>query len=283
MSDATSGNTEQATYWEGRSRSWIEAEDWTGVVTGPFGRLAMDRLALRHGDDVLDVGCGTGPTTIEIARRVVPGGSALGVDIAPSMLDVARDRAERSGVERTTFRAADAQVDELPQVDAVFSQFGVMFFVDPAAAFANLHGALRDGGRIAFCCWQDLFSNEWMFVPGAAAMSVTGQPPPMPGPGEPGPFSLSEEGLAERLLVGAGFGDVEVVPHQAEVVVDEGRIDEVVSAASKVGAVREAMASTEDPAVREQIRSAVRDALRDRVDRGRLRLGSAAWIVSATA
>jgi SAM-dependent methyltransferase len=275
------GNVEQAAYWEGRSSSWIEAEDYTTLVTGPFGRRAMETLALEPGQAVLDVGCGTGPTTVEVGRRVAPGGDVLGVDIAPSMLEVARDRATREGVDNVQFRAGDAQVDDFGVFDAVLSQFGVMFFADPAAAFANLRRSVRPGGRLAFACWQDVLLNEWMFVPGAAVMSVTGQLPPTPPPGAPGPFSLSDASRTEDLLAGAGFGSIEIVPHSDQVVVGEDQVDMVVQSASRVGAVREALEANPDPVFGAEVEAAVRAALVERVQDGQLRLGSAAFVVSA--
>jgi SAM-dependent methyltransferase len=243
----------------------------------------MDSLALEPGLRVLDVGCGTGPTTTELARRVAPGGTARGIDIAPSMLAAARSRADRDGVQNAEFVVGDAQSDDLGHntFDAVFSQFGVMFFSDPAAAFANLRRALRDGGRIAFACWQDVFANEWMLVPGSAVVAVTGQLPPMPSPGEPGPFSLADPSRVEQLLLGAGFRSIDVVPHAEQVVVSADRIDMVVAAASRVGSVREALESNDDPAFREQLGAAVRAALVERVTDGQLRLGAAAFIVTA--
>jgi ubiquinone/menaquinone biosynthesis C-methylase UbiE len=283
MSDSRGGNAGQAEYWEDRSSSWIEVEDYTTLVTGSFGRRAMDCLALESGWGVLDIGCGTGPTTTELARRVRPGGTARGIDIAPSMLVAARARADRENVGNVEFVAGDAQCDDLGNgtFDAVFSQFGVMFFSDPAAAFANLRRALRGGGRIAFACWQDVFANEWMFVPGSAVVAVTGALPPMPGPGEPGPFSLSDPAHVEQLLLGAGFRAIEVVPHAEQVVVSADRVDMVVEAASRVGGVREALETNDDPAFHEQLRSAVRAALSERVHDGELRLGAAAFIVAA--
>jgi ubiquinone/menaquinone biosynthesis C-methylase UbiE len=285
MSDLRGGNAAQAEYWEERSSSWIEVEEYTTLVGGPFGRGAMDRLVLEPGFRVLDVGCGTGPTTVELARRVAPGGTALGIDIAPSMLEAARARADREGVDTAEFVVGDAQAYDLGEgtFDAVFSRFGVMFFADPAAAFANLRRAIRDGGRVAFACWQDVFANEWMFVPGTAVVAVTGALPPMPGPGEPGPFSLAHPGHVEQLLHDAGFRSIEVVPHSDQVVVSADRLDMVVEAASRVGAVREAFATNDDPAFHEQLRSAVRAALSERVQDGRLSLNSAALIVTAEA
>ena len=283
MSDSSRGNAGQAKYWEDRSSSWIAAEDYTALVAGPFGRRAMDCLALQPGGRVLDVGCGTGPTTTELARRVTPGGTARGIDIAPSMLVAARARADRERVRNVEFVVGDAQSDDLGDgaFDAVFSQFGVMFFSEPARAFANMRRSLRGDGRIAFACWQDVFVNEWMFVPGSAVVAVTGALPPMPGPGEPGPFSLSDPAYVEQLLLGEGFQSIEVVPHAEQVVVSADRVDMVVEAASRVGAVREALETSDDPAFHEQLRSAVRAALLERVHDGELRLGAAALIVTA--
>lgn len=283
MVDAHGANDEQAAYWEQRASSWIEAEDYTSLVTGPFGVAAMDALALAPGARVLDVGCGTGPTTRELGRRVAPNGFALGIDIAPPMLTVARERAAREQVENVEFQAGDAQADDLGEAvyDAVFSRFGVMFFEDPVAAFGNLRRSLRPGGQLAFACWQDVFQNEWMLVPAGAVMSATGSLPPMPGPREPGPFSLSEPAHVTEVLGAAGFESIEVVPLAARVVVGADRLDMVVRSASSVGAVREAFAHTDDPAVRTTILAAVRAALEEHVQDGELGLASAGWIVSA--
>jgi SAM-dependent methyltransferase len=278
------GNAAQAAYWEDRSSSWIDAEDYTALVTGPFGTAAMDALELAPGFRVLDVGCGTGPTTTELGRRVGPTGSVLGLDIAPGMLAVARERAIREGLENVEFRSGDAQADDLGEgsYDAVFSQFGVMFFADPPAAFANLRRSLRPGGQIAFACWQDVFQNEWMYVPAGAVMEATGSLPTMPGPGEPGPFSLSEPGRVDQVLTGAGFESIHVTPSAAEVVLSEDRLDLAVHSATNVGAVVEALAQAEDPDVRAEIVAAVRAALDEHVNDGQLRLASAAFIVTAT-
>ncbi len=284
MSEPSQANVVQAEYWERRSSSWIEAEGYTALVTGSFGRRAMDCLTLAPGLRVLDIGCGTGSTTIEIARRVSPEGAAVGIDIAPSMLTVARARAGRQNVDNVEFVVADAQSSELgvESFDAVFSQFGVMFFSDPAAAFANLGGTMGSGGRIAFVCWQDIFANEWMLVPGSAVVAVTGQLPPMPAAGEPGPFSLADPGHIEQLLLGAGFGSIEIVPHAERIEVNADQLEMVVEAACRVGAVREALEMNDDPDFHEQIRSAVRSALLERVQEGQLRLGAAALVVTAT-
>ena len=283
--DETIANREQAAYWESRASSWIDSEGYTALVGGPFGRSAIEALDPVPGWSVLDVGCGTGPTTIELARRVAPEGSVLGVDIAPSMLDAAWERAGRAGVDGIDFRVADAQTDELGEgrFDAVFSQFGVMFFADPAVAFANLRRSLRDGGRLGFVCWQDLFVNEWMFVPGAAALAASGEPPSMPGPGEPGPFSLADPEVVADLVGSAGFVDVAVAPVTDLLDLAADQLDAATEASCRVGAAREALEATSDPGRQDAIRGAVHDALAERVTDGRIRLGAAAHLVTARA
>src|SRR5204862_328727 len=107
------------------------------------------------------------------------------------------------------FVQADAQTHAFPAsaFDLVFSRFGVMFFADPTAAFANLRSALRPGGRVAFVCWRTLPENPWMAVPLMAALQFL-PPPPIPGPEDPGPFAFADRARVERILGGAGFADV---------------------------------------------------------------------------
>jgi SAM-dependent methyltransferase len=276
------GNEEQAEFWEELAPGWLEAEAHSATVSAPFGRAAMDRLAPQPGERVLDIGCGSGPTTIELARRVVPGGTALGIDISPTMIDAAKARATSEAVDNVSYAVADAQVDDFggATFDAVFSRFGVMFFADAAAAFANIRRALAPGGRIAFACWQSVFENEWMFVPGGAVMSVTGQPPPMPGPNDPGPFSLSDAERVRSLLTGAGFTEVDVTPFSEPVVLPAEEIDRFEEHGRRIGAVREAL-RTADAETATRIHDAVRAALLEHVSGGRLQLGAAAFIVSA--
>ena len=130
------------------------AEAGVGTITPD---AAAARLALKPGDRVLDIGCGTGSTTLALAAIVGPGGKAVGVDIAPAMVLAAQRNAAAAGVEHAEFIAADAQVDTLgaADFDAAYSRFGVMFFADADAAFANIHRSMRSGGMLAamVACW----------------------------------------------------------------------------------------------------------------------------------
>jgi SAM-dependent methyltransferase len=284
MTDAPGPNDAQAEYWEDRSSSWIDAEGWwLTSVAGPFGAAAVERLEPVPGGRYLDVGCGTGPTSIEVARRIQPGGVVEGVDISPSMIAAAQARATDCGVGGITFRVADVQTAPLGEhlLDGVISQFGVMFFSDPAAAFGNVRQAMKPGTTLSFCCWQDLFSNEWMFVPGAAAIGVTGWMPEPLAEGAPGPFGLADANRVDSVLRAAGFDEIDLLDVRAEVVVPESRIDDMLGAVSRMGAVREQLERFPDDGPR--ITAAVRAELVGRLRGGQLRLSSAAWAVRATA
>ncbi len=277
-------NEAQSVFWEELAPAWLASESHTEMVSASFGRAAMDRLDLRAGQRVLDIGCGSGSTTLALAGLVAPGGEAVGIDIAPAMVTAATDHAKAAGVANATFLVADAQAADLSasSFDAAFSRFGVMFFADPPAAFTNIRAALRPGGTLAFACWSNLFANEWMFVPGAAAMSVTGSLPPMPGPGEPGPFSLDDPDRIELLLRDAGFVDIDVTAQPETIVIPRAEIESLVVLSSRVGAVAEAL-RTADAATAPRIVEAVRAALLERVEDDEVRLSAAAFVVRAHA
>ena len=278
----TNANAEQAAFWEELAPDWLASLEYSETVSAPFGASALQRLSLREGMRVLDIGCGSGPTTMEIARQVGASGTAVGIDIAPAMVAEANRIASAAKFSNTAFHVADAQVEpfEPASFDAVYSKFGVMFFADPTAAFANIRAALRPEGTLAFACWENILANEWMFVPGSAVVSVTGSMPPMPGPGEPGPFSLSDRDRIEAILEEAGFGEVEITSQAEKVVLGEDHIEPLVSLTRRVGPVREALLHA-DQETAARIEEAVRTAILDRAVDGVVSLAAAAFIVSA--
>jgi SAM-dependent methyltransferase len=152
--------------------------------------------AVAAGEDVLDVGCGTGESTREAAQA---GATALGIDVSAAAIARARELGGAS------FEVADAQTHPFPAAafDVVLSRFGAMFFADPAAAFANLARALRPGGRLALLVWQERDRNEWYSVLRDAL--APGRTPPPAGPH----FSLGDPARTRALLEGAGFTTVE--------------------------------------------------------------------------
>jgi SAM-dependent methyltransferase len=275
-------NNEQAEFWSQLAPTWLENEDRIEQVGALPGELAMDRLGVAPGQRVVDLGCGSGRTTLELAARVGPSGNVVGVDISAEMLARGRERA--AGLGNVEFVHADVQVYDLGEArfDAAYSRFGVMFFAGPVAAFANVRRALRPGGVLSFVCWQGVFDNEWMLVPGAAVAGVTGSLPPMPGPDEPGPFALADPGRVHAVLGAAGFGSVEVVPHTDQVVISEDGISEAVTASVQVGGVREALREADDQ-TRQRALAAIDEALRARLKAGEVRLSRGVLLVTGRA
>jgi SAM-dependent methyltransferase len=208
-------NAEQAKAWDGSEGSYWAAH------AGHFDRAVaayhlpfMEAAAIGPGEQILDIGCGTGQTTRDAARRAASG-CALGVDLSAEMIALARRLAAAEGLGNARFEQADAQVYPFGDrsFDVAISRTGAMFFGDPLAAFANIARALRGRGRLALFSWQPLPANEWV-VELTAALAA-GRDLPAPPPGAPGPFALADPDRVRRLLAQAGFTRIEIEPLQA--------------------------------------------------------------------
>ncbi|WP_437953377.1 methyltransferase domain-containing protein [Sorangium sp. So ce296] len=278
-------NADQIQYWnEVGGPKWVALHDVISAQIRPLGALAMDRAGIAAGERVLDVGCGIGDTTLELGRRVGPSGAVLGVDVSAPMLDRARAAAQAAGAANVAFENADAQTAVLPgPFDVLYSRFGVMFFADPAAAFANLRKALRRGARLAFVCWRPLQENPWLLVP---TLTVGRHLPlPQPDPHAPGPFALADAARVVDVLSRAGFVRVHCEPIDQELSVAGGRsLDETVDFLLKMGpasaALREANAT---PELVERVRADLREAIAPHAGPEGVRMGSAVWVVTAAA
>lgn len=200
---------DQSGFWDLRAAAWERRADSVDAMSDAYGVPVMDALALEPGERVVDIGCGPGTTSIQLADRVAPDGDVVGVDISPAMVEAATRRKTRAGLTNVAFVVADAQSEVVGAgFHAAYSRFGVMFFSDPVAAFANLGRSLRAEGRLACAVWGPLAENPWMFVPTLAAADVLKAELSLPEPGEPGPFSLSEVAHVRDVLDRAGFSDV---------------------------------------------------------------------------
>lgn len=197
-------NGEQRRAWGGPAGGYwaAHADRYDAGVAGYADAFAAG-AAVAPGERVLDVGCGAGTTTRDAARAAGPGGHAHGVDLSPRLVGLARERA--AGAANVTFAVADAQVDDLGDAaaDVVISRHGVMFVDDPAALLANLHRALRPGGRLALLVWQQLERQEWL----RSFLDALGAPHPPAD--RPSPVAFGDPDRVHRLLAGTGFTGVE--------------------------------------------------------------------------
>ncbi len=205
-------NPDQAAYWNtARGEQWVIHQAALDARLALVGAALLDRAAARPGERVVDVGCGTGATTLEVAEQVGARGSVLAVDISEPMLALAQHRSAERGHEHVRFLHADGQSHDFDAAayDLLLSRFGVMFFSDPVAAFGNLKRALRVGGRLAFVCWGPLEDNPSFALPLAVGVRWLGPPEPQP-PRAPGPLAFAETGYIEEILTAAGFAELRI-------------------------------------------------------------------------
>lgn len=277
-------NAEQIAYWnEVGGPKWVRYQAMLDHQLDAIGHTAMEAAALASGDAVLDVGCGCGSTTLEVARRVGTGGRAVGLDISHTMLEVARQRAAAAGIANATFLEADAQTcDFRAEYDVLFSRFGVMFFDDPALAFTNLRKSLKPGGRMAFACWQAMHRNPWMTVPMMAALKHVSIEAP-PNPEAPGPFAFADAARVEGILGQAGFSAIAIAGVDVTLTVGGGGgADEAADFLVDLGPLSRLLVDS-PPELRHTVTREVRDAIAGHAGPDGVKMAGAIWIVTAKA
>jgi len=281
MTPAQAFNQDQRSRWNG-----IDGEYWAreqnqldrtlAPVTGPLLAFAAPRAA----STVLDVGCGCGATTIELARAVGPSGRIVGVDISEPMLLRAKERLRE--FTHTTCLLGDAAELPLQQLNAelIVSRFGVMFFGDPVAAFANLRTGLAPGGRVRFACWRPIQENPWLQIPLHAVYEHSPRLP-KPDPEEPGPFSFGDVDRVTRVLASAGFTTPSFTPLDLELdLAAGGTLEDAVLHASGMGPAKRALADQPED-VRAAAIESIRRALAPHATTKGIQLPAAVWLVAA--
>jgi len=282
MNDSTNPNAQQIEYWNGPvGERWVALQDkldrnLSGVTDGilPFA-------AARAGERVLDIGCGGGTTSFLLEEKVGPEGAVLGADISRPLLGLARERAKAKG-SRVQFLEADASASDFGggRFDLGFSRFGVMFFADPIAAFANIKRAMAPGGRLAFVCWRAMRDNEWTRVPFDAAKRFLPDEGPA-DPHAPGPFAFADPARLKTILARAGFADVAIEKYDTTMRLG-GTAQTAASEAFNIGPVARAVAGL-DEATRAKILAAIEAAWKPFESPNGVAPGAAVWLVGAKA
>jgi SAM-dependent methyltransferase len=208
----------------------------------------------------------------------------LGVDISRVMLDRAEERARVGQFKHVSFIQADAQTHpfETDAFDVAVSRFGVMFFQDPPAAFANVRRALKPGGRLAFVCWRDARENPWMIEPMMAVADLVELPPP-PEPHEPGPFAFAEEDYTRGILEKAGYSGIALERFDEPILMAAGaNIDATIDFYFQIGPLSRLLAEATDE-TKAAVVERLREVLAPRATADGISFGASAWIVSARA
>ena len=281
MTPVQAFNEEQRERWNGiDGEYWTSHQDHLDRTLAPVLGPLLEFAAPRAGSTAIDVGCGCGATTIELARAVGPSGRVVAIDLSGPMLALAAERLRKFA--NTTCRLGDAT--ELPLndlgADLIVSRFGVMFFGDPVAAFANLRTGLAAGGRLRFACWRPIHENPWLQIPLHAVYEHAPRLP-KPDPEEPGPFSFADTARVTRILTAAGFTAPSFTPLDIEMdIAAGGALEDAVIQSSAMGPAKKALVDQPDD-IRAAAMESIRRALAPYASAAGVKLPGAVWLVAA--
>lgn len=282
-SPAHATNADQIAYWNGPSgQRWADRQQAQDILLRPVLDVLIDRADPKPGERVLDVGCGSGASSIAFGQKVGSSGHVLGIDVSEPMLTRARASAPKDApIEFVLADATDYPFDPAG-VDLLTSRFGVMFFADPALSFANLRKALRPSGRLAFACWREPRANPFFMAPLQAAYKHVPKLPQM-GPEDPGPFAFASEERVTRILTEAGFTTInfEAVPLSLDAAIGRG-LDGAVQGALDIGPVSRAL-QDQSAEARAAAAQSIREALTPFAQGDAVWLAASIWIVTAKA
>lgn len=279
MQSGQEANEAQARHWNAHAGEvWVEQQEMLDRLFRPFERELVQAVEQCGAADVLDVGCGAGATTLAVARRLEGRGRCTGVDISVPLIDAARRRAATAGLENCRFIAADAQQHafERGAFDAVISRFGVMFFADPVAAFANLGRAARPDAGLTFIAWRGVEENPFMTTAERTAAPLL---PELAArdPAAPGQFAFADAERVRGILTAAGWRDIDIGPLDIACTLSAEDLDAYAARMGPVGALLPDL----DDGRRSRIVAAVRQAFEAYVTAGVAHITAACWLVRA--
>ncbi|MDB3994904.1 methyltransferase domain-containing protein [Gammaproteobacteria bacterium] len=275
-------NIKQKQFWSGAGGDvWVDKQREMDIMLNPLGERAIQGLDLSGEKKILDIGCGCGATTLEIAQAVTQG-EVIGVDISEPMLERATKTASDMMLNNTSFQVKDVQVDEMPlsYFDIAFSRFGVMFFEDPFEAFKNINHSLKDNGQLSFVCWQHASLNPWQSLSIQVIKEFLDLP--APAPKSPGPFAFEDKSYINEILTESGFRDIEIKDNQEDIVMFSGKsIREACEDYLTINPVVTEMLKNSPTELREEILEALIGKFSDFHNNEGLLFPSATWIVTA--
>jgi SAM-dependent methyltransferase len=275
----SSARDEQTKRWNSApGQAWVEMQAVLDQTFTPLETLLVDAVAAVSPARVLDVGCGTGATTLAVARRVAPSDGCVGVDISEPMIAAARARAEHERV-HVTFICANAQEHTFDpaSVDMLISRFGVMFFDDPVRAFANLRRAARRGVALRFIVWRSAEENPFMTTAERAAAPLLPSLPPRKPENAPGQFAFGNAEHVDGILKASGWTEIDIQPLDVVCTFPE---NQLVRYLTRLGPVGLALQDADDD-TRARVIEAIRPAFDPFVHAADVRFVAACWMIGA--
>ncbi|MEW6768330.1 MAG: methyltransferase domain-containing protein [Pseudomonadota bacterium] len=274
-------NADQIAYWNGEGgHHWAQQQQVQDLVLAPVLDILIERAKIKPGERVLDIGCGCGASTFVLAQKTGSSGHVTGLDISSPMLGRARELTPPGAP--VDFVHADATVFNFKaaSADVLFSRFGVMFFADPTASFANMRKVLRPNGRLIFACWRTPRENPMLMLPLQEAYKHVPKLPEVK-PDDPGPFAFASDERVKKILTGAGFSSIAI--ERADLMFDiaTGRgLDAAMETATSIGPASRAIAG-QPPALARAAIESIRAALAARLTGNQVPLAGSIWIVTA--
>lgn len=211
-------NEEQKDYWTNSAgKLWVKDKVEKDNMLEPLGNYALSKFNIIEGMNVLDIGCGTGITSTQIAKKINNIGYVTGLDLSETMINEAIKYSEKLGIKNINFAVKDIQNEELKilEYDAAFSRFGVMFFSNPIMAFKNIYSALKKNGILTFICWQSQKENLWY----NSGLEIVKKyiDVPLPKENSPGPFAYADKSYIHNILTNSGYKDIEFYSYEKDI------------------------------------------------------------------
>ena len=282
MAAAEDINADMLAFWNGKGgHIWVDRQEHTDITLTPVTDALLAFAAPRSGERVVDIGCGCGAPTLEFARAVGADGRVVGLDISGPMLAEGEQRAKAAGLANIDWRQADPATATLDEYDLITSAFGVMFFGDRVAAFANMRRSAAPGARMALVCWRTLAENPWMEVP-MKAVAQHLPPRPKAVPNAPGMFAFADPDHVTEVLTASGWASPRVAKLDLDLDIAAGRgLEEAVVQSTQIGAVNSWLRNQPEEIISAAVAS-LREALAPYAKGQSVRLPGATWLISST-